>query len=883
MNQEKKSLFHKLNPGNFKLETKVHLLVFALVLITIMYMAVFGLTLLRNLLTATSLRHIEEIAYLKENDIETSILATERKIVDFASSEKIRFVANEFISAFRDFDSEMQNLLSERDMANELTDYYEYVLIPECPVSGEKVFNLFPVTPTSVAFQYVYILKNPKGLTEKSEFGGPEEYSAYNRVHLSNHFNLKDFTEGIGASDMMIIDPLTGDVVYTQAKNLDFGTNLFDGPLKNSPLSTVFRKAIASRRTQVFFEDFSLYTAAYDKPTAFFAAPIYFFDELQSVIVVSVNASFLDNLIYDDLEIMRSGSLEYNIIGDDLKLRNNPKDYMIGGDAYLRRLAKRMGESDTEALIRHSKTGSLALFTTYPDKITPGTGSKRRLNTRDYEGKHILATTRSLDFPGSRLSLIVKIDRSEAFLEFVKQSRYFSLSLVVILFVIFIVGRLFGKTLSRRLKELLQALMLLYKGEKARSIEPGSMDELGKTIDAYNLLRGRMNKAEEFAIEMSEGNYNYEFETFGERDSLGTSLNVLKDRLIKSKKENEIRKEEDEIRHWINTGIAKFNDLLRQNNDNIQALSYTLIENLITYLQANQGGVFLVEGDAETDRKINMIASFAYDRRKYLKKSIAIGEGILGNVYLEKKSVFLKDIPDDYLEITSGLGQATPRNLYIIPLRVDEEVLGMIEIASFREILPYQIEFLEKVAESIAATFVSVRLNMRTATLLEESKRKAEEIAQQEEEMRQNLEEMQATQEELARLRQEDEKRSNEMQLIVDNTRNLLKNLLNTIPGGYVLKDPNGLIHLINAEGAAFYGKPVASLLGKTDHELLDAETYKKEHGYDTQVLESGEMSYTEEITLKGKKVKVNVIRKQFHIEEIHQLGVLTVRQIIQN
>lgn len=881
MNKPKKSLLNTLDPRNFKLETKFYLLVFAMVLVTMGFMAITGLIMLRNLLVETSYRHLEEIAHLKETDIEIKINNTENLIENFANSEKSRYIANEFISAFRELSPDMFRISDIREVEDELREYYYNVLAKESPLSGENVINYFPLGEKCLVGQYVYHYQNTKPLREKDAYVGASAYNTYNNIHLSNHTDLRDFVEQGGFSDLMIVDPVTASVVYSVKKNLDYATNLFDGPFRDSPLSKAFRKAIASQRMEVFFEDFTNYPAAFDKSTAFFAIPIFFFDQLESVMIVSIGTDFMDRLIYDDFELMRSHSLEYNIIGDDLKLRNNPKQFLIEPEEYSERRFRKSDERKAKSLLEHIGTGGLALYSAYPQNERTMIESGKGMSIRDFDNTKVLATSRLIKFAHSQLRLLIKVDRSEALIEFARQSKFFSISVFSILIISFLVGRLFGRTLARRLRKLYFALELLFKGEKVQAIDPGSPDELGSTIDAFNQLRQRMVKAEEFAIEMSGGNYSYVFETFSDNDSLGTSLNLLNDSLVESKTENDGRKKEDEIRNWINTGVAKFNDLLRQNNDDIHALSYSIIENLIDYLQANQGGVFLVEGEEEKNKKINLVASFAYNRRKFLDKSVDIGEGLLGSVYLGKKAVFLKELPTDYIEITSGLGESVPRNLYILPLLVNGEVFGMIEIASFSEILPHQMEFLEEVAESIASTFVSVRLNMQTATLLEESNRKAEEIAQQEEEMRQNMEEMQATQEELARLRQEDEKRSREMQLIVDNTRNLLKNLLDTIPGAYILKDPNGVIHLANAEGAAYYGKPVETIIGKTDHELLSAVLYKKEHQFDEEVLESGEKTYTEELSLKGEKVKYAVIKKQFHIEEIHQMGVLTIRQRI--
>jgi PAS domain S-box-containing protein len=500
---------------------------------------------------------------------------------------------------------------------------------------------------------------------------------------------------------------------------------------------------------------------------------------------------------------------------------------------------------------------------------------------KDYNNKKVLACSKKLEIDGVDWYLITKINRGEAFKNFFAKAFTSVVVILILLTGIFVLGRGFGHVISAKIRKIYNALIQLYQGEKSTELDPGNHDELGDTVDAYNKLRKRINDVAAFAIEMSEGNFSHEFQTLSEKDDLGNSLNILKKKMIQSRDEHDERAQEDEIRNWINTGVAKFNDLLRQNNDNIKELAFNLVENLVEYLDANQGGIFLVEGEKKEDKKINLIAGYAYDRRKYNQKTVEIGEGLLGNVYLEKLPVYLKEIPDDYIEITSGLGQSKPKCLYIMPLKVDDDVLGMIEIASLNEFEDKHIEFITKVSESIAATFVSVRLNMQTSVLLEESNRKAEEIAQQEEEMRQNLEEMQATQEEVARLRQEDEKRTQDMQLIVDNTRRMLRDMLDSIPGGYALKDQNGVVHLINKEGAEFYGLPVEKIIGKTDHELLDANVYKNEHNLDVKTIESGEQQYDEEVEVKGKKKKYRVIKKPFEIAEINQTGVLTIRNVL--
>ena len=536
----------------------------------------------------------------------------------------------------------------------------------------------------------------------------------------------------------------------------------------------------------------------------------------------------------------------------------------------------RLRRNEVDRFRRVARTGSLSCYLGFPADQKNSIFNGEVVDMKDYRDRKVVACSKKLAIKGVDLFLLTKIDKQEVLSPVKRQKILFLAMTAVVLLIAYLIG--IGRPFAQRLEKLLGALNLLRNGEKSKQLKKGPDDELGKTIIAYNNLRERIINAEEFALEMSEGNYDYKFNILSDRDSLGKSLNVLKEKLIQSREEHEIRTQEDEIRNWINTGIAKFNDLLRQNNDNLGTLAYSLIENLVNYLGANIGGIYIVEGENEEDKVIELIASYAYDRKKYVQKRLEVREGLLGACYMEKKSIYLKQIPEDYIEIISGLGHNVPKTLYIVPLKLDDNVLGMIEIASLNEIEGHQIEFVDKVAESIAATFVSVQLNMKTSSLLEESRRRAEENAQQEEEMRQNMEEMQATQEELARLRQEDEKRTREMQLVIDNTRATLKNLLDEIPGGYNLKDPNGVIHLINAEGATYYNLSPDKVLGKTDHELLMAKLYDREHKYDLQVIEKGELEYTEKVEIKGTQVEYRVVKKPFMMSEFGQNGILTMR-----
>ncbi|MDX2190350.1 MAG: GAF domain-containing protein [Bacteroidota bacterium] len=222
-------------------------------------------------------------------------------------------------------------------------------------------------------------------------------------------------------------------------------------------------------------------------------------------------------------------------------------------------------------------------------------------------------------------------------------------------------------------------------------------------------------------------------------------------------KEIEISREDDKKREWAATGLAKFGELLRSIHLGEQEVYDQFISQLVKYIGANQGGLFVIEEEGDY-KFLELKACYAYERKKFLEKRVEIGEGLLGQCYMEKDIIVLTQVPDNYVTITSGLGEATPGCLLLVPIKVNEDIHGVMEFASFVALDKYKIEFLEKLSENLASTISIVRINSRTKILLEQSQEQAEEMRAQEEEMRQNMEELQATQEEMARKNEQIEK-----------------------------------------------------------------------------------------------------------------------------
>jgi PAS domain S-box-containing protein len=283
------------------------------------------------------------------------------------------------------------------------------------------------------------------------------------------------------------------------------------------------------------------------------------------------------------------------------------------------------------------------------------------------------------------------------------------------------------------------------KSMKFKVINRKEWDTITQQFHRY---QKEIEDATTFVQEIERGNLDADF--VGEHFS--GSGRLLMESMLRMRDEMKRLATEDKKRSWVNEGLASFVDTLRSQNDNLESLADNIIRHLVHYLKANQGALYLINDENPDDPYIAMEACYAYNRRKFLQQRIEIGEGLAGQVVLEKQTVYLKEVPENFVRITSGLGEALPRNILIVPLKLEEQVFGLIEIASFKMIEDFEIEFVEKLGESIASTISTVRNSERTNKLLQETQLQAEQMRAQEEEVRQNMEELSATQEEMQRI-----------------------------------------------------------------------------------------------------------------------------------
>jgi PAS domain-containing protein len=306
----------------------------------------------------------------------------------------------------------------------------------------------------------------------------------------------------------------------------------------------------------------------------------------------------------------------------------------------------------------------------------------------------------------------------------------------------------------------------------------------GRLIDGISAIIGKIKS----------GQYDKERDITGE-EVIDTALREIYEK-FKSDADLESH------RSWVNEGLAMLREVMGSHTE-IRSMSEEVVSRLIKHVKANQGGVFILNDQQE----LELLACYAFERKKYLDRIIKPGEGLVGQCYLERHPLYLTKVPPDYISITSGLGKANPGCILIVPLNLKDSTIGVLEIASFSPFMKYELEFIEKVAEAFAQSISTIRVSEETRKLLDKSLSREQDMKDQEERMKQNVEELYVTQEDMRKVNLEMEelfKAINALTATVELNRQ-----------GDITKLNDRFLHTLNFTAQDLYGKSFSSLMEK--------------------------------------------------------------------
>lgn len=315
---------------------------------------------------------------------------------------------------------------------------------------------------------------------------------------------------------------------------------------------------------------------------------------------------------------------------------------------------------------------------------------------------------------------------------------------IIIIFcvlLIFLLGSIFflHNYLRKFIHRISMNLEQLSKGIFPTMNHQGKEDFASVTTN-MNRLSDYLRNLTLVANRMRQKDYTTEFQPLSHKDELGKAILDLQESLRNADLEQKKLQKEAAERFWTSGSITRINDILRSTTDKIEDLGYEIIKGIVELSNAKAGGIFLL--NEKIPPEIELLSVYAYDRKKFIQKTLMPGEGLIGRCIKEIETIYLTDVPEGHLSIKSGLGEAKPVSLLIVPLLDNAKAIGVLELASFSEFQKYQIGFIEIISENIAKSIVNLKNNNHTSELLKQTRDQTEKLLQQEEKMKVKMDEL---------------------------------------------------------------------------------------------------------------------------------------------
>lgn len=329
------------------------------------------------------------------------------------------------VEAMGEFDSAFEELSKVPDDAGEataLTDYYEKEFLPRLAknISGEPAYETYrPNTAVALHLQSRYIAKNPHPVGKKGDLEHVGDGSAYDTVHKRYQRLFQAMIQRMGFYDLFLIDPESGDVIYSVYKETDFGTNLLTGPYRNSNLAEVFRKVRDDPdRGAVQIVDYQFYRPSYNAPAAFIGGSIYDGQNRIGILVAQlpvedINAVLTGGKNWEQSGLGKTG--ETYLVGADSLLRSSSRRFIEDKSAYLESLRKTRIRPETVALIDQVGTPILLQSVETEAAREALRGESATKIIQGYGGGEVLSSYEPISIPGVNWGIISEMSASEAF------------------------------------------------------------------------------------------------------------------------------------------------------------------------------------------------------------------------------------------------------------------------------------------------------------------------------------------------------------------------------------------------------------------------------------------------------------------------------------
>jgi class 3 adenylate cyclase len=453
--------------------------------------------------------HLTSVRAAKADQIEQYIESIRDEAHVLGSAAGVGMAALEFSRAYK----ELEDVELEPEQLLELENYYREDFLPKlnAMVEGTPEFgSLFPESNAARYLQYHYIANNPYPTGDKQQLDKADDDSAYTRIHAKQHPVLRRIVNGFGYYDFFLIDIETGVIVYSTAKEIDFGRNLIAGPHAYGNLAELFRKVQRMPdRGGVHFIDFAHYRPSHGAPAAFVAVPIFSGAKPVAVIAVQVSTTELDRVMTGGGQWERDGlgqTGETILIGPDYTMRSASRFLIEDPEMYAASL--RVAATPEAEIQRMLSNGSPILEqevrTVAAEQALRGQSGTGVIT--DYRGVEILGSWAPLRLQELDWAIVGKIDLSEAYAPIYDLAKETLIQTVIIMAVITIVVMLLANSFVRPVNDLISRVRRAGSGDVDVQFDGESNDEIGDLSRSFSELVDSVRKQTSLIDEVSQEN-----------------------------------------------------------------------------------------------------------------------------------------------------------------------------------------------------------------------------------------------------------------------------------------------------------------------------------------------------------------------------------------